>query len=99
MIGFVILAYIRSASWAFLLAFLAPIAVAMAVTRQSLPTYLINGAAVVFAGVVAAGRANYRRRCGGGWRPAWPRACSAPSCYFEAPAMRLMGRGFWRRYW
>jgi hypothetical protein len=54
MIGFVLLAYIRKASWAFLMLFFAPIAVAMAITRQSLPTYLINGAAVVFAGVVAA---------------------------------------------
>jgi hypothetical protein len=54
MIGFVLLAYIRKVSWAFLLVFFCPIAVAMAVTRQSLPTYLISGAAVVFAGLVAA---------------------------------------------
>lgn len=54
MIGFTVLAYIRKVSWAFLLAFLAPIAVVMAVTRQSLPVYIVSGAAVVFAGLVGA---------------------------------------------
>lgn len=54
MIGFVILAHARKASWAFLLACFAPIAAAIAASRQSLPTYLISGATVVFAGLVAA---------------------------------------------
>jgi hypothetical protein len=54
MLGFVILAYLRRASWLFLLAFYVPIGVAMALTRGSLPVYLINGTAVVIAGLVAA---------------------------------------------
>jgi hypothetical protein len=52
--GFVILAYLRRASWLFLLAFSAPVAAVTALTRGSLPVYLINGPAVVIAGLVAA---------------------------------------------
>jgi hypothetical protein len=54
MIGFVVLAYVKKASWAFLVSFFVPIALAVAATRQSLSTYLVSGAAVVFAGLVAA---------------------------------------------
>jgi hypothetical protein len=54
MLGFLVLAFLRRASWLFLLAFFAPIAAVMALTRNSLPAYVINGTAVVFAGLVAA---------------------------------------------
>jgi hypothetical protein len=54
MIGFTVLAYLRRASWLFLLAFFLPIAAAMAGAGQSLPVYLISGPAVVFAGLIAA---------------------------------------------
>jgi hypothetical protein len=54
MLGFLVLAFLRRASWLFLGAFFAPIAAVMALTRNSLPVYLINGTAVVFAGLVAA---------------------------------------------
>ncbi|HXA42194.1 MAG TPA: RnfABCDGE type electron transport complex subunit D [Candidatus Solibacter sp.] len=51
-IGFLVLAFLRRASWAFVLAFYAPIAVVMAVTHNSLPVYLINGSALLWAGIV-----------------------------------------------
>jgi hypothetical protein len=54
MIGFTLLAYVRKASWLFLLAFFVPIAAAMVGAGQSLPVYLISGPALVFAGLVAA---------------------------------------------
>jgi hypothetical protein len=54
MLGFLILAFLRRASWLFLLAFYVPIAAVIALTRNSLPVYLISGTAVVFAGLVAA---------------------------------------------
>ena len=52
-IGFLALAFLRRASWAFLAAFYAPIALAVSVTHSSLPVYLVSGSAVVWAGIVA----------------------------------------------
>src|SRR5258708_28067344 len=52
-IGFLVLAFLRRASWAFAAAFYAPIAMVMVVTHNSLPVYLINGGALLWAGIVA----------------------------------------------
>jgi hypothetical protein len=53
-LGFLVLSYLRRASWLFLLAYYLPVAAVIALTRNSLPVYLISGTAVVFAGIVAA---------------------------------------------
>jgi len=54
MLGFLVLAFLRRASWLFLLAFFVPIAAVIALTHNSLPVYLVSGTAVVLAGLVAA---------------------------------------------
>ena len=52
-IGFLVLAFLRRASWAFAAAFYAPIAIVMTLTHNSLPVYLVNGGALLWAGIVA----------------------------------------------
>ncbi len=52
-IGFLVLAFLRRASWTFAAAFYAPIAVVMTVTHNSLPVYMVNGSALLWAGIVA----------------------------------------------
>lgn len=52
-IGFLALAFLRRASWAFAAAFYAPIAIVMTLTHNSLPVYLVNGSALLWVGIVA----------------------------------------------